>query len=116
MLRRAPILVRLLAVVFALLQASAPSLAAYAEGALASRGGTGQATTHIEDTRQASCPFVHEVECALCAYVSLLPRPETAPVAVAFEPRARELPDGAPAVAERQGEGLLPPARAPPRV
>jgi len=116
MIRRAPFLVRLLAVVFAFIQASTPALAAYAEGTVASRGGKGQATTHIEDTRQASCPFVHEVECALCACVSLLPRPESVPVATAFEPRVREVPNAVPAIADRPGEGLLPPARAPPRV
>ena len=116
MIRRAPFLVRLLAVVFALLQASAPALGAYAEGTVASRGGRGQATTHIEDTRQASCPFVHEVECALCACVSLLPRPELAPAAVAAVVRAGGVPEYAPSLAERAGAGRLPPARAPPRV
>lgn len=77
------LVLRLLALVLALVQSASPALAAVADGVLAERGAGRPAVVHVEDRQQRSCPPVHAADCALCAYLSL--EAEPASVGLPFE-------------------------------
>ena len=111
--RRFPFLLRVLAVVLALVQSASPAAAAVADGLLALADGGRPVVVHIEDRQHEGCPPVHATDCALCAYLSVAAEPASS--GLPFEPAparvpAARAPDHAPAFAPR----VLPAARAPP--
>jgi hypothetical protein len=111
--RQVPLLVRVLAVVLALLQSATPAFAAVADGLLAQRDGGRPAVVHVEDRQQPNCQPVHPADCALCQFLTLAAEPVSlgAPfVAAAARPALPPAPEGArPSVAR-----ALHSARAPP--
>ena len=108
-----PLLLRILAAVFALLQPASPAVAAVAEGVLVARVGGQPVVTHAEDRQQAGCTPVHAADCAICQFLTLAAEPVSfgAPFVVpAARIRAAQAPDAARAPTPR----TLPAARAPP--
>jgi hypothetical protein len=111
--RRFPFLLRVLAVVLALVQSASPAAAAVADGVLAREGGIRPVAVHVEDRQYEGCPPGHATDCALCACLSPAAEPTSsgAPFAVA----AARVPAGEPPVdAATPASGTLPAARAPP--
>ena len=112
MTRHTPLL-RVPALLLALLQLALPAASAVADGRIAARAG--DPVAHVESTSSATCPVVHPPDCAVCRYLS------AAAVPTAAAPDACAL---APAVsgslaARRSGNGVLvglPDSRAQPLV
>ena len=105
-------LVRLLAVLGAVLQLGAGPTAASAEGQIAQK--TGLAQAHVESERSSTCIAVHADDCALCQFlsaVSVTPAPTASLVAVASAIGALSAPIVLGAGVTGRGE---PPSRAPP--
>ncbi|MBI3792389.1 MAG: hypothetical protein HY275_16120 [Gemmatimonadetes bacterium] len=105
-------LIRLLAVVGALLQMLAGPAAAWAEGQVASR--TGLAQAHVEAERSSTCVAVHADDCALCQMMSAVSAPATPSASLVAVQVAQVAPRElriAIAGGTRSGE---PPSRAPP--
>ena len=108
-----PLLLRVLAVVFALLQSASPAMAAVADGVLLARGGGRPVVTHVEERQQPGCTPVHAADCALCQFLTL------AAEAVSFgapfvAPTVRIPPAQAPDAPRAPTPRTLPAARAPP--
>ena len=75
---------RLVALLLAVVQLSAPSLVAAADG-LVQHAAAGVESTHVEAHTSATCPAVHSPDCAMCRYVSLSAHtsaPTLAPIVV----------------------------------
>lgn len=110
---RFPFLLRVLAVVLALVQSASPAAAAVADGLLAGRSGGRPVMVHVEDRRHQGCPPVHATECALCAYLSLEAEPGSS--GLPFAPAVARVPaTRVPAAAAAPAQRALPAARAPP--
>jgi hypothetical protein len=108
-----PLLLRVLAVVFALLQSASPAMAAVADGVLVARGSGRPVVTHVEERQQPGCTPVHAADCALCQFLTLAAETVSfgAPfVAPAVRIRAAQAPDAPRPPTARS----LPAARAPP--
>jgi len=113
MTRRFPFLLRVLAVVLALVQSASPAAAAVADGLLARAGGGRPVVVHVEDRQHEGCPPVHATDCALCAYLSVVAEPASS--GLPFDPApARVAAARAPDVALAFAPRVLPAARAPP--
>lgn len=67
--------VRALLALLALVTSAAPAAAAVGEGVLASHAGRSPVVAHVEDARQAQCPYVHADDCALCAVLGAVALP-----------------------------------------
>ena len=108
-----PLLLRILAVVFALLQSASPAVAAVADGVLLARAGGQPVVTHVEDRQQPGCTPVHAADCAICQFVTLAAEPVSfgSPFVV---PAARIPAAQAPDVARAPTPRTRPAARAPP--
>lgn len=68
-MKRRPLPVRILALLWAALQLASPGASAIADGRLAAANASGP-TTHVEATTSASCPVVHSPDCGVCRYLS----------------------------------------------
>ncbi len=69
--------VRLLYVLFAILQMATPALASIADARLLARNDRLASQSHIEDHTRRSCAAVHTDDCALCQLLSgLAPEPQ----------------------------------------
>ncbi|MGZ8375717.1 MAG: hypothetical protein ACXW0Z_00620 [Gemmatirosa sp.] len=113
MTRRFPLLLRVLAVVLALVQSASPAAAAVADGLLAREGGTRPVVVHVEDRQHEGCPPVHATDCALCAYLSVVAEPGSS--GTPFACAAARVPiAAAPSDAPEAARRSLPAARAPP--
>jgi hypothetical protein len=111
--RRFPLLLRVLAVVLALVQSASPAAAAVADGLQAREGGTRPVVVHVEDRQHEGCPPVHATDCALCAYLSVAA--ESASAGAPFVGGSARAPvAGASADAPAPERRTLPAARAPP--
>src|SRR5688572_19307326 len=110
---RFPFLLRVLAVLLALVQSASPAAAAVGDGLLARQGGGQPVVVHIEDRQHEGRPPVHATDCALCAYLSVVAEPASS--GLPFEPApARVAAARAPVVALAATPRALPAARAPP--
>ena len=112
-MRRLALLLRLVVAVVALAQPLLPGAAAVLDGALAQRAGPAQAAAHVEDARQAGCPFVHDGDCGVCHYLAVASLPEPPRDVLAPTP-ARIAIGGARLVAWSVHERARPPSRGPP--
>lgn len=104
---------RVMAMMWAVLQFALPAVATIADGAL-ERMSVGASAAHVESSSTASCHPAHSAECALCQFLS---RPMTSsapvtlpPVATLLVARVADTGEGHAASALAR----LPGARAPP--
>lgn len=111
--RPLPFLVRVLAVLLALLQSASPAMAAVADGVLTARSGGVPVEVHVEGRQQPGCRPVHAADCALCQFLTTAAEPIT--VSLPFVPcTARPSAPQATGNARATVSGELPSARAPP--
>jgi hypothetical protein len=71
-------LLRILALAFAVVQASAPALAAAADARSQAESGWVRGT-HVEEHSSEDCPHVHLADCALCQFLAHGFRPAAPP-------------------------------------
>lgn len=71
---RRPWLLRFLALVLAVVQLALPPVVSVVD-AQSGRAGQPTATAHIEGEGSASCPRVHESDCAICHYLTTYAAP-----------------------------------------
>lgn len=113
-MRQAPLVVRMLVVLLACVQAFGPAAASYADAQLVAANPALSTSAHAEDHSSSSCRRVHPLDCALCQYVSAAFLAGAADAGLFVPQRAVALPHGP--VEHRRAAAALqqPPSRAPP--
>lgn len=109
-----PRIVRLLLLVAALLQTTAPGAAAVGDGWLRAGATSGVASAHVEATGGANCPAAHLDDCALCRALSIARAPERAPSLQPVRVAAAPQPVASRTATVAGGATRRPPPRAPP--
>ncbi|HEY0779182.1 MAG TPA: hypothetical protein VGD56_14525 [Gemmatirosa sp.] len=100
-------LVRAFLALLAFVATAAPAAAAVGEGVLAARAGRSPIAVHIEDARQAQCPYVHADDCALCAVLAMHARAPTAGWTASVAPAAPRPVPALPEAATWPAQGSL---------
>jgi hypothetical protein len=86
--------IRLVTLLFALLQLALPTLASVADARLERESESPRAAAHVESPGGSTCPRIHPADCALCQFVSAAGAAPPRPPAPAPAPALGAAPDG----------------------